>query len=285
MPIFKFRDKKIPKEVIENKPEYDLSLFYEKANDDLLIQQGNIDKVFTSYITIVSFATPYTLTANAFGTPVTSMLLLMIGLVGLALSFIAMGYSGRCTICEISMHTLTYLMNIKKGELNPSIVRAACYQTMVYEMDDYIYLNYKNKKKFHIKEIISDSLFKGENSYISIMIFASLLFLLIADFSALAEIGITINAQNALYYSVYYLVYGALILLTIAAGYYFCIVYNIFAVVITNKERDFNRTFGKMKYLRFCRKRFYSLYYDIDEEDDDDEDEDFGLELSNETVD
>lgn len=246
-----FNDTYFRSDVLNESPLYNLSLFYEKANDEYLTQQGNIDKVFTLFIAVMSLATPYTLTANAFDSIATTIVLYTIAVVSSFLTYIAIGYRKRALMCNMSMDVINILMNVKNECIGIKTVRQILYK-VIKEKSQYYIITRKGKKKFFKIGMVLSVIADEESIYISIMSAVSSIVYIIAVYAILAQFGITYGSLAFNLWSIAIVMYGILSYIMYMAMYCQIVYCDAFQVVIDGSEYSFKKTYRQMKHIHFC---------------------------------
>ena len=246
-----FTDTYFSTDKLDNSPKHNLSLFYEKANDEYLIQQGNIDKVFTLFIAVISLATPYTLTANAFDSIATTVVLYTIAIVSSFLAYIAIGYRKRALMCSMSMDVINILMNVKQEYVDITSVRQILYK-VIKKRAQYYVINRKGKKKFFKAAMIMNVISDEESIYISIMSAVSSVIYGIAVYAVLAQFGITYGSLSFTLWSIAIVIYCILSYILYMSLYCQMVFCDAFQVVIDGCEYSFIKTYRLMKHIHFC---------------------------------
>lgn len=251
-------DMELSEDIFSEAPDYNLELFYQNAVDEYNINQDNVHKIFSVFITIISLATPYTFTVNSFGTQATTMVLLAIFIIGIVLSTIVVHYHAQCEKMDLTIKTLTALMNVKKEKINSEVVNKVFYKTAVKKVIPVIRCNKKGKNRFKIFNVIKNNLGKSEYTLFNVMVVISSVFFILAGISELTGTVGNLNTFQGIFFLLEYVflaLYAAMMLI-----FYFntCLVFGMYSFAVRNYEFTslirFERLYAKMKYLHFSKE-------------------------------
>ncbi len=247
-----FNTFKIPQNVKKRENDIDLNQLYERAINELGLQQSKRDQLLTIYLAMFSFLIPFALSLKIISWQVKGYIFLATAIIGILFADIIIRYRVYKEVYWLCCQTITILFGVKRSHLSKAIIQQ-CYRiTMDKKCNKYVtkkQAKQKNEsgnpivtKKFNKLKYIKDNVTSSEFVYFVIHGFVTALIFglslgLILPFGFIANIVIATAA--------------ALVLILIFICDFFARCMKVYRVLVDDKKASFNYAFSKAWFLHF----------------------------------
>lgn len=239
----------VPKEItladLNTEHTIDLPKLYERAHDELTLQQTKRDHIITLYLSIFSLIIPFALSLESLNTISKGLIFFAISLIGVIFSLIAIRYRIYKEIYWLCCETITCLMKINASALNKDIVQSLFYKSLSKKGNNFINKMSNTKKKWSGWLYFKKNIFSSETLHFIIIIFmtsilSSLgLYFILSDAALKLWLLILISAVLGIIVFVFLLIV------------YFINCQKVYSVLIDSTNSSFNKTFEKAWFLHF----------------------------------
>lgn len=225
----------------QKKPYLDLNLaeLYEKALEELSLQQTKRDQIITLYLAMFSFLIPFALSQESLTWLVKGSIFLITGVVGILFALIIVRYRIYKEAYWLCCQCITVLTGIKKEAMNKAIVQNAYYETMEKKGRSF----YKDgTSEFSKAKYVRKNLFSSETLHFIIHTTITVIILGLGTY-------LVLDVQKWIRFAAAIAVAVAVFLLLLRKYFVECI--KIYQVLIDKKDASFNHTFKIAWFLHF----------------------------------
>lgn len=240
----------IPNDAKKDENDIDLNELYERAINELGLQQSKRDQLLTIYLAMFSFLLPFALSLDIISWQVKGFIFLATAIIGIFFADIIIRYRVYKEVYWLCCQTITMLFGIKKNRLKKAIIQQCYYMCMKKKCGKHlIEKEIKDKngnkitiKKFSKKSYIKDNFTSSEfvyfviHSFVTVLIFG-LSIALILPFSSYKNILIALLCSFVLFFIFMFDFFSR------------CI--KVYSVLIDGKHESFNYAFSKAWFLHF----------------------------------
>lgn len=247
-----FKAAKIPESARKSQNDIDLNQLYERAINELGLQQSKRDQLLTIYLAMFSFLIPFALSLEVISWQVKGFIFLATAVVGMLFADIIVRYRVYKEVYWLCCQTITMLFGIKNDRLTKPIIQQ-CYRRAMYKKGKkYLYEKDTDKKDkdnnpiiklgFSKLRYIKDNLTSSEfvyfviHSFITVLVFG-------LSIGLILEFTLTVNIIIA--------VICSLILFIIFMVDFFSRCIKIYKALADNDPKSFNYAFSKAWFLHF----------------------------------
>ena len=117
----------IPDGKLKDTPNYDLTALYERAHEELSLQQSKRDQIITIYLALFSFMIPFAMSAESLNWQSKGYIFLALGIIGILFSLIIIRYKVYKDVYWLCCKSLTVLNNYKNEEMDKATVQSVFY--------------------------------------------------------------------------------------------------------------------------------------------------------------
>lgn len=243
----------IPADAIKTENDIDLNKLYERATDELGLQQSKRDQIITVYLAMFSFLIPFALSLDILSWREKGYIFLAAAIVGILFSGIIVRYRIYKEAYWLCCRTITMLFGIKREHLNKTVIQN-CYRKAMYKKGSkYLLTRTKKNKsgeevtvtKFRILKFIWDNLFSSETIHFFIHEFIT---------SLIFGLSIALILPYEVRTNVLIAVSSAVVLFLALSVKYFNECMKVYAALLDHEDDDdkrFNFAFGKAWFLHF----------------------------------
>ena len=232
---FKYRE--INKALLNNSPDFDINMMYERVLEELTLQQSKRDQLITIYLAAFAFIVPSLLTSQNINWLINGSIFIVLGIIGLLFALIIIRYRKYKEVYWICCRTINVMMDIDKDEWKKENIQAIFYECLCKKVRRYIGVN-----KFKTFSFVKDNLFSGETLYLIIhSIIAACVFGLGVGIVLPFEIKLKLIIGIA----------SGLILFLYSVSVYFGTLKKIYNVCVDGFDDSFNSTFKDAWFLHF----------------------------------
>lgn len=234
-----FNYKEIYADDLKDPAIHDFGKLYERAHDEMSLQQTKRDQIITLYIALFSLLIPFALSLESLDILAKGLIFLTVGIIGLLFTFITIRYRVYKEVYWLCCETITCIANLKEDRLNKESVQNLFYKSLKKKGSKYV-TNGKRGKKWASLKYFNKNIFSSETlHFIIIDLMTAILLGLSAFLICPFEIWIKILIAIAL---------GLIIFIVMLTVYfYYCA--DVYSVLVDNKDSSFNRTFSKAWFL------------------------------------
>lgn len=148
--------------------DVDFDALYEKADEELALQQNKRDQLVSTYLTMFTFLLPFALSLGDIDWRAKGFILLAVAIVGFLFSLIVIRYRYYKEIYWMCCRAITMLMNIQPEKLNHVVVKAVYAQIMEREGGRLVEKK-GGKRRFKPGECMRRNLFSAETIYFVVL--------------------------------------------------------------------------------------------------------------------
>lgn len=148
--------------------DVDFNSLYEKADEELALQQNKRDQLVSTYLTMFTFLLPFALSIGGIDWRAKGFILLAVAFVGFLFSLIVIRYRYYKEIYWMCCRSITMLMNIQPEKLDHLVVKAVFAQIMKREGEKLIQEK-DGKRSFKPGECMHRNLFSAETIYFIVL--------------------------------------------------------------------------------------------------------------------
>ncbi len=112
---------------LKETPSYDLTALYERAHEELSLQQAKRDQIITIYLALFSFMIPFAMSAESLNWQNKGYIFLALGIIGILFSLIIIRYKVYKDVYWLCCKSLTVLNNYKIEEMDKATVQSVFY--------------------------------------------------------------------------------------------------------------------------------------------------------------
>lgn len=243
-----FLNKTLEEKVLQT-PQVDLKSLYQRAYEELCLQQSKRDQIITLYMGMITFLVPFSISLTAIEWQHKGILFLVIAAIGALLAQIIIRYRIYKEAYWLCCQTITVLASIKQEEFKKSVIQAAYYTTMKKKVSSCMVGEGDNARLRPMK-FVKKNIFSAESIHYFVLVLIDVMILGVGLFFVIPGeflVRIAIGIASAV---------GLFLILTVEY-FYQCV--KVYRVLIDGKDDSFNATFSKAWFLHF---------YADDEEDD-----------------
>ncbi len=223
--------------------DYDFVSLYERANDELTLQQSKRDQIITLYLAVFSFLVPFALSLDIVSWQVKGTIFLAVAMVGVLFSLAIIRYRIYKEIYWMCCQSITVLMNFKQEELDKATVQAVFYHSLEKKGHSFVKTLEDGSKKFRKWLYAWKSCFSAETMHFAVQA-------LITSITFGLSIGLMIGTEMMVWKIVLGILAGIFIFGWLFWQYFAeCI--NVYQVLTDDRETSFNKTFSKAWFLHF----------------------------------
>jgi len=235
-PDFKYT--KIDNSLFRNSPNFDINEMYERAFDELGLQQSKRDQLITIYLAAFAFIFPPLLTAESINWIINGAIFIGLGIIGFLFALIIIRYRIYKEIYWHCCRALNVLMDVDEDKRSKETIQAIFYNCLYKKVKSYINENGEFKKFIFFKK----NIFSSETLYLLIHAIIS---------SCVLGFGIGIIIPLEFYFKILIGALCGILLIAVIMVMYFRALKNVYLVCIDKSDESFNATYKNAWFLHF----------------------------------
>lgn len=226
--------------------DIDLNALYERAFDELGLQQTKRDQIITLYLAIFSFLIPFALSIEIISWQIKGFIFLAAAIVGILLSLVIIRYRIYKEVYWLCCQSITVLFGIRQEALTKKTVQSVYYSTLKKKGKSYCVDTGEGFEtpalRFSKALYVKKNLFSAESIYFFIHSFITTL---------IFAMSVGLICPLGVWQSVLTGIVCGLVLFVILAAKYFSECIRVYQVLIDGLDSSFNWTFSKAWFLHF----------------------------------
>lgn len=226
--------------------DIDLDTLYERAFDELGLQQTKRDQIITLYLAIFSFLIPFALSIEMLSWQIKGLIFLAAAIVGILFSLVIIRYRIYKEVYWLCCQSITVLFGIRPEALTKETIQSVYYRTLKKKGKGYCIDTGEGFEsptlRFSRALYVKKNLFSSESIYFFIHSFITAL-IFAMSVGLICPLGILPSAVVGLV--------SGLLLFVILAAKYFAECIRVYQVLIDGLDSSFNWTFSKAWFLHF----------------------------------
>ncbi len=222
--------------------DFDLPSLYERAYEELALQQAKRDQIITIYLAVFSFLVPFALSMDILSWQSKGLILLAVAIIGVFFSLIIIRYRIYKEAYWLCCQSLTVLMNLRPEEIDKATIQGVYYQSLYKKGHSYVIEKPGKPKRFHKWKYVKKNLFSAETMHFIIQALIT---------SILFGLSVALILSLDLLFSVLIGVVAGLALLLVFLKVYFDQCCDVYRVLVDDSDEAFNKTFSKAWFLHF----------------------------------
>ncbi len=234
-----FVRKPIDPSQLKSYPEIDFNALYQRAYDELGLQQTKRDQIITLYLAMFSFLIPFALSIESISWQVKGLIFMVAAIIGILFALIIIRYRVYKEAYWLCCQSITAMFGFEPASLNKETVQQIYVGTMEKKMKSLMVgVPKKLSKKLYVKK----NMFSAETIYFFIHSFIT---------SALFGLSTALICSFSLWGNIAVGIAAGVILFVVLAIEYFRQCLKFYGVLIDGKDRSFNSAFSKAWFLHF----------------------------------
>lgn len=222
--------------------DVDLDAHYERAFNELGLQQTKRDQIITLYLAMFSFLIPFALSMEGISWQVKGLIFLVAAIVGVLFAFVIIRYRIYKEVYWLCCQSLTVLHGIRTEALDKVMIQTVYFRTLEKKGKSFMKKGRDGQQRFSRARYIKKNLFSSESIYFFIHAFITVL---------IFGMSVALILQGEMLLRVLVGVGCSVVLFLFLAAKYFSECIKVYAVLIDHKESSFNSTFSKAWFLHF----------------------------------